>query len=178
MKLKGKMFALVVILAAIGLVTATGAFSTVTAARTASISVAGDADALLGLSSNSPYTTTSGGELQFDFEDPPGNANGVNPNSTTVVLHLFTAQNNGAEPIELRYTKTGDNLDSVLLINTTTSNMNTQDVWATNTPISLGVGASKQFGMIIDTTSNNGNLLNTNAGTFNVNLVFNASATA
>lgn len=72
---------------AVGLVS-TGAFSTVEANRTASVSVAGDANALLGITpaENQQYLTGDGtdGTINIDITDP-----GVNDNAVTEIDQLL-----------------------------------------------------------------------------------------
>ena len=57
---KSKIFALVLIFAAIGVAAGTGAFTTAEADRTAEVNVAGDANALLGITE---AQNTNGNEL-------------------------------------------------------------------------------------------------------------------
>lgn len=71
MRPKGKMIALLAIFAAIGLVVATGAFTSVSAERTVTIETAGDASANLGIApagGSNPYVTAPGsGIVSLDF---------------------------------------------------------------------------------------------------------------
>jgi hypothetical protein len=127
MRPKGKLFALFAVFAAIGLVTASGAFTTVQADRTAEVDVAGDANALLALSpgqdsgSNSSnadaYVAQNGGNgtieisLNGDFSDE--SPSGINNNATTVVNQLIEVQNQGSQTIHLRVETSGPNANVV-----------------------------------------------------------------
>jgi hypothetical protein len=93
---------------AIGLVT-TGAFSTVEAERTASVSVAGDASALLqitpvenpdGTDKYPEYLTGDGtdGTINIDITDP-----GVNDNAVTEIDQLLNVTNNGSEKVTVGF---------------------------------------------------------------------------
>lgn len=103
MKPKGKLFALLAIFAAIGLVTATGAFTTVSAARTADVSVAGDSAALLAIApaggANSDYVSTPNGQLTFDLSAGSQGASGVNQRGETDIRAVFTITNQGTQEI-------------------------------------------------------------------------------
>lgn len=108
MKPKGKLFALFAIFAAIGLVTATGAFSTVTAQRTASVSTAGDSSALLGLEdTDNPgagYITKPSDQIQVNFD----NVAGVNKNAVTWVNKSIKITNNGENTVYVWVTHNGN----------------------------------------------------------------------
>ena len=72
------------------LIMSSGAFTSVTADRTATISVAGDASALLGLApGSSSLVHYEDGKLAVDFDNVA--ATGVNMAATTVVSNAFTA---------------------------------------------------------------------------------------
>jgi P pilus assembly chaperone PapD len=122
--------ALLAVLPAIGLLTATGAFGAVQAERTLTVNVAGDAAALLQIQSlDDEYASANAdGVLQIDFSSSGlSNAEEVNPNASTVVPRLFNVTNQGTNSISLNYTKSGTSADSVLLLNSTNSNANSQD---------------------------------------------------
>ena len=82
---KSKIFALVLIFAAIGVAAGTGAFTTAEADRTAEVNVAGDANALLGIDQ---AASTAGNELVD-----------VDGDSQQVVLNLSNASNQSATGI-------------------------------------------------------------------------------
>jgi hypothetical protein len=107
---KGKLFALLAVFAAIGVVTATGAFTTVSAERTAQVNVAGDASALLALSpTDSEFSTTENNQLTIDL-----GTNNVNPNAVTTDNEVFTVTNNGEDPVRLVVTPEGPNENAVV----------------------------------------------------------------
>ncbi len=178
---KGKLMALLAVLAAIGLITATGAFGAVQAERTVTVNVAGDAAALLQIQSlDDDYANeNSDGVLQIDFSSGGlSNAAGVNPNASTIVPRLFNVTNQGTNSITLNYTKSGTNADSVLLLNSTNSNANSQDPLHDGSPQTLpkdlSVGETYAFGMMIDTSADNGAALG-NSSDFEVTLTLNAT---
>ncbi|MFB6130606.1 MAG: hypothetical protein ABEJ28_07280 [Salinigranum sp.] len=124
---KGKLFALLAVFAAIGIVTATGAFTTVTAARTATVNVAGDSQALLqlqavnGANGNDPGTPVSGsgfsgagpyveeqanGKLQINLEN-------VNVDAYTTAENAFTIANHGTQPVAIYIEKDGANKGAI-----------------------------------------------------------------
>lgn len=108
MRPKGKLFVLLVLLTAIGLVTASGAFTTVSAERTADVSVANDTDALLGLEPN--QTSNNGGQYaQFNNDQMEITLTEANLNADTEVDFVFNITNNGAETVYIWITKTGAN---------------------------------------------------------------------
>lgn len=109
---RGKLLALVAIFAAIGIVTATGAFTSVSAERTATIDVAGDDAALLGLTSNHAIVEQTDGTMQLNFDNIEGaSASGVNYNAQTSYAAVFTIANNGADDVavDIATNDTGDN---------------------------------------------------------------------
>jgi hypothetical protein len=98
---KGKLFALLAVFVAIGLATATGAFTTVQADRTATVNVAGDQDALLAFSpvadsdsGDENYVSYSDGQIQFDID-------GINTNAETNLSLVFEITNNGEDEVNV-----------------------------------------------------------------------------
>jgi hypothetical protein len=108
---KGKLFALLAVFAAIGLVAASGAFTTVEADRTAEVNVAGDDAALLAIAPNasSPngdgaYARTQGGQFQLVLNDsvnPGQGGSGLNPDATTEINHVFNVTNQGTQSVDV-----------------------------------------------------------------------------
>lgn len=96
--------------AAIGLITATGAFTTVEAERTATIEVSGDASALLGLSESENIGTgavddAQDGQATINLSDEAlGDAQGLNPNANTTITPLLNVTNNGESNVNLEIT--------------------------------------------------------------------------
>ncbi|WP_277539962.1 hypothetical protein [Haloarcula laminariae] len=79
----------------------TGAFTSVQAERTVSVSVADDSNALLALSStsgpNGTYAETTGdNQVKVDISNASGS--GVNDDSKTKILDIFSVQNQGTQP--------------------------------------------------------------------------------
>ncbi|MFB6360163.1 MAG: hypothetical protein ABEH59_02465 [Halobacteriales archaeon] len=90
---KGKLFALLAIFAAIGIVTATGAFTSVQAERTMDISVVGDASANLALTdAGNGYVDTSGNQISLSFNE-------VNIRADTDFGAVLDITNNGPNQV-------------------------------------------------------------------------------
>ncbi|MFB6112801.1 MAG: hypothetical protein ABEJ58_01705 [Halodesulfurarchaeum sp.] len=84
----------------------TGAFSSVRAERTVSVSVADDSNALLRLTTagtgpNSQYAEVSNGEvsINLDNSDTGNGGSGLNLESETNILDIFRIQNQGTQPV-------------------------------------------------------------------------------
>lgn len=77
------------ILLAVALILGSGAFSTVTADRTATVDVAGDDSALLAIEPVADEAFLDTGELQFQ----------VTATTTTTIDPLFTITNQGSQPV-------------------------------------------------------------------------------
>jgi hypothetical protein len=119
---KGKLFGLLAVFAAISLVTASGAFTTVSAERTATVNVAGDESALLALepapgSNGDEYARIEGGELELNLAGYNSSATGVNPNAVTDFDSVFVITNQGTQEVAVNITDSGDYNDSVTFYN-------------------------------------------------------------
>lgn len=125
---KGKLFALLAIFLAIAMVTATGAFTSVSATRTAEVNVAGDGAALLqlqpspgpngynpsdggSLTNSEGYAQLTNGELQInllgDFDGDGVIGAGVNNNATTDIQAVFNITNQGTQSVYLNVSDAG-----------------------------------------------------------------------
>jgi hypothetical protein len=106
---KGKLFALLAVFAAIGLVAASGAFTTVEADRSVDVNTSGDASALLSLDAESPspnaddYVSGSGNEIQINLNttNSAGGGNGINQDALTDVDDLINITNQGSQEVEV-----------------------------------------------------------------------------
>ncbi|MFB6360170.1 MAG: hypothetical protein ABEH59_02500 [Halobacteriales archaeon] len=160
---RSKLFVLLAIVGAIGLVTATGAFGSVTAQRTADVSVAGDDAALIGLEAGSgggvsDYVTGTD-EITIDLSN-------VNTNATTAVPNALNITNRGSQEVAIQITRTGSNSGAIAfavqeseLSGTppTTPDLQWPDTVAHQvddggTPIDLDPGESVQVGIYVDTS--------------------------
>lgn len=159
---KGKLFVLLALVAAIGLVTATGAFGSVTAQRTADVSVTGDDAALLGLepaSGPGGNYVTSGDELTIDLSN-------VNTNSTTEIPNALNITNRGNQAVAVQITATGANVGAIAFavqeseLDTSGGTPSADLTWpetdayridGSGTQIDLDPGESIQVGFYIDT---------------------------
>ena len=98
--------------AAVGLITATGAFTTVEAERTADVEVAGDANALLTLEEgpdNPEYLDTTDDQIVFDITAGAQDEEQLNLNALTVIEGVINVTNNGNNEITLSVSLNGDN---------------------------------------------------------------------
>lgn len=159
---KGKLFALLAVFAALGIATASGAFTTVSAERTATVGVSGDASAALALDEDSDYASNTDGELQITFED-------VNTNAITVVDDTFLITNNGNQDVTISISRDGANAGAVQFgvkaqsyLNADESDVTSSadDVAGTddtelslvNDSVRIGSGDTIAVGMYIDTS--------------------------
>lgn len=181
MRPKGKLFALLAIFAAIGLVTATGAFTSVSATRTATVNVAGDADALLqlqphngnnGLGDGSVGSSTGYADIQSDELvinlgrfDGSGNAvnTGVNMNATTDIQGVFTITNQGTQDVWVNISDSGGVNGSAVTfynasyaqVNSTNSGLETDET-PTGRAIRIGTGKTLVVDIYVNTHDNSG----------------------
>ena len=154
MRPKGKLFALLAVFAAIGLITATGAFTTVAAERTAEVNVAGDSAALLAIepgSENGDYVDDSGGTVSIDLANAQGvSATGVNDDALTEINFVLTITNNGAQNVDLWIEKAGTNADVVTFYNGSVDTGTRLDNTST-AATGLNAGETIEVSMKIDT---------------------------
>lgn len=161
---KGKLFVLLALVSAVGLVTATGAFGSVTAQRTADVNVAGDNAALLGLESGSGPAAgsfvTGSDEITIDFSN-------VNTNATTEVPNAINITNRGDVEVAVNITATGGSAGAAIAFGVQSDELDgtlpgadltwpdTGDVYRidqSGTRIDLEPGESVQVGFYIDTS--------------------------
>ena len=83
----------------------TGAFSTVSADRDVSISVADDADAFLGIEptddAEGVYATEVNGQIKLTFDGTGTRAEGLNPDARTSFGQVFTVTNQGTQSVNV-----------------------------------------------------------------------------
>lgn len=126
---KGKLFGLLAVFAVVGLVTASGAFTTVSAERTATVNVAGDSNALLAIdptdgpngggAAEKGYARIQDGELEINLAGYNTSATGVNPSATTNVASVFRITNQGTQNVTVTISDSGNNSDAVTFYNST-----------------------------------------------------------
>ena len=168
---RGKLLGLLAIFAAIGIITATGAFTTVSAERTAEVGVAGDASALLGLQpsdgSNGGYASLDSGTdgastLQIDFSNVDGA--GVNDEAQTDIQGVFVITNNGNQAVNVSISDEDLNAagtaaeanpedDAVTFYNATIAGLEHTNGGLEDSSHELGVGESLVVSIYIDTVS-------------------------
>jgi hypothetical protein len=166
---KGKLFGLLVIFAAIGMVTASGAFTSVTATRTATVDVTGDSSALLKLEpANTPngdeYARENAGELEIDLSGYNSSATGVNANATLNFTSVFVITNQGTQEVNVSITDAGDNPNAVVFYNTTFAPRDSSGATGglETTEVTLATGESVTVSIYVDTSglSSSDNLVN------------------
>jgi hypothetical protein len=150
---KGKAAGLVVLFVAIGLITATGAFTTVTAERTATVSTAGDSAALLSLTpsdgSNGDYVDDSGDTIEINLDSP--NGDGVNLNALTQIDDMLVITNQGTQEVGVYITKSGNNSDLVTFYDGVHTNSSRVAIESDGNAHVIGTGESFNVSMDIDT---------------------------
>lgn len=178
---KGKLLALVAVFAAVGIAAGTGAFTTVTAERTATVGVTGDADALLAIdeadTKNGDEYVEDGDQLQIDMAGDEG-ASGINPNATTAAHDVIEITNQGSQPVYVSLQREGENSNAVTFavdetLSATATNENlpssvaipgsdgavpiTTSVQGTSKAVAyeLNAGESVEVGIYADTTDGN-----------------------
>jgi len=168
---KGKLIALLAVFAAIGLVAASGAFTSVSAERTADVQVSDDANALLAISdatsgataqTGDDYFSTNNGEAELQFQN-------INLNAGTEVDSVFTVTNQGSQTVTVWITKTGANSGAVAFgvdsnkldsasadISSDITDQDRTSIAGTDlssaTAVALDPGESMTIGLYIDTT--------------------------
>lgn len=102
---RGKLLALIAIVVAASMVAGSGAFS-VAAERKATVEIAGDKSALLGLQASDKtggqYAKQTGsGEMEITIGKNNEGAKGINPDSVTSIDHVFNVSNNGKTKVDV-----------------------------------------------------------------------------
>jgi hypothetical protein len=105
---KGKLLALLLAFTAVGGLAATGAFTTVQAERTATVSTAGDDTALLQIkpATGTEFASSTGDEVQIDLSGNANSPGGVNLDAQTLDDGVLTVTNNGNGPVTISATAT------------------------------------------------------------------------
>jgi len=170
MKPKGKLLALVIIAAAVVLVTATGAFTSVSAERTATVNVADDSEALLAMEpadacggvgeANGEYARQSGGQLEVILNSSSGaDGVGVNQNAVTAADCVFNVTNQGTQPVDVEVIASASDGVTFYESETYDPTSNPGNTVQTDEPTAnlegnsknLGVGDTLQVGIEINT---------------------------
>lgn len=152
MRPKGKLFALLAVFMAIGVVAATGAFTTVSAERTATVSVSGDSNALIGLSAgadNPSYVSTTGDQVEITLAD-------VNLDATTDVNRVLNITNNGGTNVYVTIHRSGDNPSAVSFYKAESGtpqavNITNGTISSQSNTVQVDSGTTLQVSMEIDT---------------------------
>ena len=121
----------------------TGAFSTVSADRTVSISAAGDGSALLSINVTGAIAGSNGDTIQFEL------GNGVNLDATTRFNGSLTITNNGSKSVDIDIT---DGNGDSMIDGTSSSDMSFEpSTSGAHTGVASG-GGSVSFDIVFDLT--------------------------
>ena len=145
-------FLLLVVAGVVGATVATGAYTTITAERTVSVTVTGDDSALLQMA---PHTgpnglyaqQTASGEIEIRLDGALGLSNGMNLDSTTTLNNVFNVTNQGSQPVGVWITKTGPNAN---LVSFETGSGVVMDGSSANAQ-NLTVGSTIEVTIVVDT---------------------------
>lgn len=107
---RAKLLLLLAIVAAIGLITATGAFGSVSAQRTATVSVAGDDAGLIGLESGSGAGAS---DIVEGRDEIKINLTNVNTNATIEFPKVLNITNRGTKEVAVQITRSGANSGAI-----------------------------------------------------------------
>jgi hypothetical protein len=159
---KVKLFVLIALVGAVGLVTATGAFGTLIASRTAEVSVTGDDAALLALQAASG----PGGNYIEGTNEIAINLTNVNTNATSEFPNALNITNNGNQDVAVSISVSGANPGAIAFAvqgsqldesgGTATADLTWPETQAyridgSGKPIDLKPGDTIQVGFYIDT---------------------------
>lgn len=171
-----KLLALVTLVVAASLVSATGAFSSVTAQRSADVQVTDDASAYLALEphQNSPNgeggyaRQTSAGQLALNLDgdySADNGATGVNPDAVTDVERVFNVTNQGTQSVGVWV---ADDSDAVTFYQGT----NGDSVETSGNAVTVAPGETITVSLTVDTTG-----MSADAGTVLSDVTVHANAT-
>ena len=159
MRPKGKLFALFAVFAAIGLVTASGAFTTVEANRTADVSTAGDASALLAIqpepgANGQEYANTNNNDqvVEIQLTNDTAGSSGVNVNATTEVDNIINITNQGSQDVGVYITRSDEGGNEQLVTFHADSSYSNNMTGISGNAETLSPGESVTVSMEIDTT--------------------------
>ena len=147
MSFRTRLLTLLLVFAAVALVTSSGAFTSVSAGRTVTVDVSGDDAALLGLT---PHSGPNGDDAelqdgQFQINFGGVGADGVNQNAVTVLSNVFNITNRGTETVSVTITESGNHPD---LVTFSAGGGDIDDGGS----VSIPVGESAEVSIEIDTT--------------------------
>lgn len=161
---KSKIFALVLIFAAIGVAAGTGAFTTAEADRTAEVDVAGDANALIGIEE---ADNTNGNEL-VEVDGTSGqvemnlsaagtqDASGLNEDAATDLGNVLNITNNGEETIQFKMEVATQDVNARSVHFYVANDSNTPSVEGGGSVDSAGLGTVAQDGFNSDAANTTG----------------------
>ena len=135
----------------------TGAFTSVEADRTVSVSVAGDANAFLAMdasgTANGEFASINGNDqIELDFSDSNGGGDGLGLNSTYEFDDVFRITNQGTQPVYVWANFSGGTLDDDDIWFYPGSNSDRELNDGTNEVVTLPVGETVEMGVYVDTS--------------------------
>ena len=134
----------------------TGAFTSTSASRDVSVSVADDTNGYLGFgtsgSANGVFASVSGDEIALDFDTSDGGGSGVGLNSTYNFDDVFTIENQGTQTIYVWANFSGEDLDDddIWFYPDSDSGRRLND--GSNSVVTLTTGQQVNVGVHIDTS--------------------------
>lgn len=159
---KGKLLALVTLVLAAAMVTATGAFTTVQAERNINVEITGDKSAFLSIEPsdgpNGAYATQIGtGELVLNFNhkadtEGGGNPQGINPDSNTTFDNVFTVTNHGTQPVMVIVNSTADRISYYPTDGSSNTHMKKMSKGEVRNRLTISPGETVHWGVKIDAT--------------------------
>lgn len=150
----GKGWAFLLLLAAVGMVAGTGAFSTVQADRTATVGTAGDDRALLQMT---PYAGPGGNGAIADLEAGQIQISALNLASSTDFAKVLNVTNQGTQPVGVWIVDEGDHADAVTFYNPAFGGADglvngVASIEGEANAVTLDVGETLVVSMLVDTT--------------------------
>lgn len=146
---RGKLLALIAVVVAASMVTATGAFSSVKADRSANIEVAGDKNAYLAIQpsndSNGAYAEIDNGMFKLDIGNIKNGGQGLNKNAVTSMHNVIAITNKGTQPVTVTVDEKNDKDAVTFYAGSNPSNPVEDD------GIRISDGGTKKIGVKINT---------------------------
>ncbi|QKY20961.1 right-handed parallel beta-helix repeat-containing protein [Halolamina sp. CBA1230] len=135
----------------------TGAFTSASADRTVSVSVAGDASAFLAMdtsgTANGEFASINSDQIELDFSESSAGGDGLGLDSTYEFDDVFRITNQGTQPVYVWANFSGGSLDDDDIWFYPDSNSDRELNDGTNEVVTLPVGETVEVGVHIDTST-------------------------
>ena len=146
---RGKLLALIAVVVAASMVSATGAFSSTEVQRSAEINVVGDKNAYLAIQpsekSNGEYAkVTDGGKFKLSIADTKAGGQGLNQDSVTAMHNVIAITNQGTQTVTVTVDEKSNN-GAVTFYKSTNPSNSIED-----SGVEVGVGDTLFVGVKID----------------------------